>query len=127
MCFLSHRRKLDIRLVTHQIKRLQDRLRQEEEGCSRKMMMIYLRKLPQNLPRKVWMYILILCCSYTRRLIDYSLIAFDERVTFWLQRVRSLPCACAYVALFARRLAYNYYAHTHTMQQQHAQGSDRAR
>ena len=24
----------------------------------------------------------------------YSLIAFDERVTFWLQRVRSLPCAC---------------------------------
>ena len=23
----------------------------------------------------------------------YSLIAFDERVTFWLQRVRSLPCA----------------------------------
>ena len=30
-----------------------------------------------------------------------SLIAFDERVTFWLQRVRSLPCACVYVASFA--------------------------
>ena len=38
---------------------------------------------------------------------DYSLIAFDERVTFWLQRVRPLPCACVYVALFARRLSYN--------------------
>ena len=49
----------------------------------------------------------------------YSLIAFDERVTFWLQRVRSLPCACVYVALFVCRLAYNHYAiaHTHTMQQ----------
>ena len=56
----------------------------------------------------------------------YSLIAFDERVTFWLQRVRSLHCACAYVALFARRLVYNHYAiahaynaantHTHTKQ-----------
>ena len=43
----------------------------------------------------------------------YSLIAFDERITFWLQRVRSLPCACAYVALFACRLAYNHYAIAH--------------
>ena len=33
------------------------------------------------------------------------MIDFDERVTFWLQRVQSLPFACAYVALFARRLA----------------------
>ena len=41
---------------------------------------------------------------------DYGLIAFDKRVTFWLQRVRSLPCACAYVALFASRLGYNHYA-----------------
>ena len=32
---------------------------------------------------------------------SYSPIAFNERVTFWLQRVQSLPCACAYVALFA--------------------------
>ena len=31
-----------------------------------------------------------------------SLIAFDEKVTFWLQRILLLPCACAYVALFAR-------------------------
>ena len=29
----------------------------------------------------------------------YSPIALDKRVTFWLQRARSLPCAC--VALFA--------------------------
>ena len=32
----------------------------------------------------------------------YGLIFFDERVTFWLQRIQSLRCACAYVALFAR-------------------------
>ena len=61
--------------------------------------------------------------------IIYSLIAFDERVTFWLQRVWSLPCACAYVALFARRLAYNHYAITHAYNaaNTHAQGSDPAR
>ena len=59
----------------------------------------------------------------------YSLIAFDVRVTFWLHRVRSLPCACAYVALFARRLAYNHYAiaHAYNAANAHAQGSDRAR
>ena len=58
----------------------------------------------------------------------YSLIAVDERVTFGLQRVRSLPCACAYVALFARRLAYNItQSHMHTMQQTHTQGSDLTR
>ena len=52
---------------------------------------------------------------------DYSLIVFDERVTFWPQRIRSLPCACAYVALFAHRLPYNHYtqSHTHAMQQRH--------
>ena len=33
--------------------------------------------------------------------VVYSPIAFNERVTFWLQCVRSLPFACAYVALFA--------------------------
>ena len=60
---------------------------------------------------------------------NYSLIAFDERVTFWLQRVRSLPCACAYVALFARRLAYNHYAiaQAYNAANTHAQGSDPAR
>ena len=59
----------------------------------------------------------------------YSLIAFDERVTFWLLRVRSLPCSCAYVALFMRRLAYNHYAipHAYNAANAHAQGSDRAR
>ena len=36
----------------------------------------------------------------------YSFIAFDERVTFWLQRIQSLPCASAYFALFVRRLGY---------------------
>ena len=61
-----------------------------------------------------------------------SLIAFDERVTFWLQRVRSMPCACAFVALFmlfARRLAYNHYAITHAYNaaNTHAQDSDPAR
>ena len=60
---------------------------------------------------------------------SYSLIAFDERVTFWLQRIRSLPCACAYIALFACRLAYNHYAiaHAYNAVNAHAQGSDRAR
>ena len=57
----------------------------------------------------------------------YSLIAFDERVTFWLQCIRSLPCACAYVALFACRLAYNHYAIAHNAANAHAQGSDPAR
>ena len=58
----------------------------------------------------------------------YSLIAFDERVTFWLQRVRSLPCVCAYDALFARRLAYNHYAiaYAYNAANTHAQGSDPA-
>ena len=58
--------------------------------------------------------------------LHYSLIAFDERVTFWLQRVRSLPCACAYVAVFAHRLAFNHYAiaHAYNAANTHAQGSD---
>ena len=58
----------------------------------------------------------------------YSLIAFDERVSFWLQRVRSLPCAGACVALFARRLAYYHYAiaHAYNAANTHAQGSDPA-
>ena len=65
--------------------------------------------------------------------VVYSLIAFDERVTFWLQCIRSLPCACAYVALFASRLAYNHWCkctliqcskHTRT---RHCQGSDPVR
>ena len=61
--------------------------------------------------------------------VYYTLIAFDERVTFWLQRIQSLPCACAYVALFARRLAYNHYAiaHAYNAANTHAQRSEPAR
>ena len=36
---------------------------------------------------------------------DYTSNAFDERVTFWLQRARSLPCACAFAALYACAIA----------------------
>ena len=59
----------------------------------------------------------------------YSLIAFDERVTFWLQHVRSLPCAWAYAASFMRRLAYNLYpiAHTYNAANAHTQGSEQVR
>ena len=59
----------------------------------------------------------------------YSLTAFNERVSFWLQRVRSLPYACAYFTLFAHRLAYNHYtiAHACSATNAHAQGSDPAR
>ena len=59
----------------------------------------------------------------------FTMLAFDERVTFWFQHTRSLPCACAYVALFARRLAYNHYAiaYAYNAANKHAQGSDPAR
>ena len=64
-----------------------------------------------------------------KRKTNYSLIAFDKSVTFWLRHVRSLPCACAYVALFALRLAYNHYAiaHAYNAANTHAQGNDPAR
>ena len=77
----------------------------------------------------VFMDILSNCPNIQVRFSNYSLIAFDERVTFWLQRVRSLPCACAYVSLFARRLVYNRYAiaHAYNAASMHAQGSDPAR
>ena len=49
----------------------------------------------------------------------YTLIAFDES-NFLAQLVGSLPCVCAYVALFARMLAYNItQSHMHAMQQTH--------
>ena len=35
----------------------------------------------------------------------YSVIAFDERVTFSLQRTRLLPCACVFAALCACAIA----------------------
>ena len=37
----------------------------------------------------------------------------NERVTVWLQCIRSLPRTCAYVALFEWRLWYNHYAIAH--------------
>ena len=40
-----------------------------------------------------------------RSCINYTPIAFDERVTFWLQRARSLPCACVFAALYACAIA----------------------
>ena len=49
-----------------------------------------------------------------------SLIVFDERVTFWLQRVHSLHSAPVYVALFARGSCITItQSHTHAMQQTH--------
>ena len=36
---------------------------------------------------------------------NYTPIAFDEGVTFWLQRAGSLPCACAFAALHACAIA----------------------
>ena len=64
--------------------------------------------------------------SIPLQLSDYTLIAFDKRVTFWLQLVGPLPCACAFAALFVRRLAYNHYANAHACNaaNAHAQGSD---
>ena len=35
----------------------------------------------------------------------YTPIAFDERVTFWVQRAGSLPCACVFAALYACEIA----------------------
>ena len=35
----------------------------------------------------------------------YTPIAFNKRVTFWLQPARSLPCACVFTDLYARAIA----------------------
>ena len=73
---------------------------------------------------------LVLSCTTVIQVhLLYSPIAFDERVTFWLQRVRSLHCARAYVALFAREVGYNHYAigHAYNTANTHAQSSGRAR
>ena len=53
--------------------------------------------------------------------MTYSVIAFDERVTFWLQRVGSLPCACAMLNYLRVGLRITItQSHTHnTMQQTH--------
>ena len=56
----------------------------------------------------------------------YSLIAFDQRVTFWFQRGWPLPCACAYVALYTRRLMITImHAHTNDATNANAQVSGR--
>ena len=48
----------------------------------------------------------------------YSLIAFHERVTFWLQRVRSLPFAVRMLHYLHVGLRITItQSHTHTMQQ----------
>ena len=48
---------------------------------------------------------------------------------FWFQSARPLPCACAFVALFAQRLAYNHYAsaRANNAPNAHGQGSGRVR
>ena len=44
-------------------------------------------------------------CERFKKCILYTPIAFDERVTFWLQQARSLPCVCAFAALYACGIA----------------------
>ena len=46
---------------------------------------------------------------YLPQRYGYTLIAFDERVTFWLQRAGSLPCANAFAALHACAIAQWLY------------------
>ena len=47
-------------------------------------------------------------------------IAFDERVTFWLQRTRSLPCVCAIAALHCMRVRlHNGYKQAYVQIMQH--------
>ena len=52
-------------------------------------------------------------------------ITSDERVTFWLKRVQSLPCV--YVALFVHEFLVYHYAivHTYNAANTHTSGSDR--
>ena len=69
-----------------------------------------------------WLCLKILVINTRKKIggkFGYNQITFDKRVTFWLQHIRLLSCACAYVALSARWLAYNHYAIMYTMQQTH--------
>ena len=52
-----------------------------------------------------------------------------RRVFFLLQRIRSPPCACAFVALLHVRLAYDHYAikHSHNAANTRTQCSNQAR
>ena len=48
-------------------------------------------------------------------------MAFDERVTLWLQCTLPLPYACMFAALYACGIAYKLYMNlTHRMQDTHA-------
>ena len=50
---------------------------------------------------------------------SYSLIAFDERVTFWLQHIWSLPCVCVRMVHYLHvglRITITQL-HTYTIQQ----------
>ena len=49
----------------------------------------------------------------------YTLIAFDERVIFWLQRAGSLPCACVFAALYACAIAQWLYSSLYVQIMQH--------
>ena len=61
--------------------------------------------------------------------MGYTPIAFDERVTFWLQHARSLPCVYVFAALYACGIAYWLYTRlrANNATYAHAQGSDRTR
>ena len=57
--------------------------------------------------------------SPEREFPTYSLIAFDERVTFWLQRVQSLVRVCMLHYLRVGSRITITQSHKHTMQQTH--------
>ena len=54
-----------------------------------------------------------------RKAQAYTPIAFDERVTFWLQCTRSLPCACAFAAYCMRVRLRNGYTRAYVQIMQH--------
>ena len=55
--------------------------------------------------------------DHTKSYMLYSLIAFDKRVTFWLQRTRLLPC----------EYGCTQASHANNATYAHAQGSDLVR
>ena len=59
----------------------------------------YIGKLAKLITQKLCHAKLVVTGSHS--VGDYTPIAFDERVTFWLQRARSLSCACTFAALYA--------------------------
>ena len=65
-------------------------------------------------------------CEEPQALEYYTPIAFGERVTFWLQRARSLPCTCVFAALYACAIAWWLYASLRANYSTcaHAQGSN---